>query len=67
MKIQLTRPWVKALSGLFINMSAAWYATVFIGAIITEVGDIWILITNLFFGTMCLVVSVRLEEILENE
>ena len=61
-------PWLKALSGLCINLSAGWLG----GAVISfnflepsRMGGFWILTYDLFFGIVFLLFTVKLEEYLE--
>lgn len=57
------RSWLKALSGLFINLSAAWYTLAFItpNFIKLDSEGLNALIFDVFFGTILLVFTVRVE------
>ncbi|MBI4092007.1 MAG: hypothetical protein HY427_02275 [Candidatus Levybacteria bacterium] len=65
-----TRPWLKALSGLFINFSAAWFALIFITPIFTKVSSseaTFTLTRDFIYGMLFLIATVKIEEKLENE
>lgn len=66
MKISLSSPLIRALSALFINLSAAGFAGVFIAPIYTQNPD-WFaaLIGYLIYGIVFLYFSVKLEELIE--
>ena len=54
----------KTLSGLAINLSAGWYALVLIAANFLPIrggAEILSLIVDVVFGTLCLLISFRLE------
>lgn len=62
------RPWLKALSGLFINISAAWFALAFIGpnvAFPKSPIEFVLLTSYMIFGILFLVLTVFLERGLE--
>lgn len=70
MEAFFTRPWLKALSGLFINFSAAWFALIFITPVFIKVSSfeaIFLLTRDFIFGILFLVATVKIEEKLENE
>lgn len=68
MRITLSPPWIKTLSGLFVNLSAAWFATIFIIPAFSQRSDwLFVLTVNLMYGIVYLLLSVKLEELLENE
>ena len=55
---------LKALSGLSINLSAAWYAVVFIVpnfSRLSSVANLLVLTIDLIFGTFCLWLSFKIE------
>jgi len=58
------RPWLKALSGLSINISAAWFAIPFVGSSIAFPGDLlsWrTLIFSILLGILFLLITVWFE------
>ncbi|MBM4401799.1 MAG: hypothetical protein FJ044_00970 [Candidatus Cloacimonetes bacterium] len=68
MKTFLTKPWLKALSGLCVNLSAGWFGA----ALITfnfldpsKKGGFWVLTYDIVFGTLFLLLTVRVEKYLE--
>lgn len=66
--MKLSKAWLKALSGLSINLSAAWFATALIGVNIAapkEFGELLVLTFNLVFGIIFLLLTVKFEENLE--
>lgn len=61
----MSKPWLKALSGLSINISAAWFVVPFIGPSVSFPNSIWdflVLIGNISLGIIFLLISVKLEE-----
>ncbi|OGE18021.1 hypothetical protein A2769_01140 [Candidatus Daviesbacteria bacterium RIFCSPHIGHO2_01_FULL_37_27] len=68
MGIIFTKPWLKVLSGLFTNLAAGWFGAVFIVpafADTTHLSGIIVLIRYLLSGIISLLISVKIEEILE--
>lgn len=68
--ISLSRPWLKVLSALFVNLSAGWYGVVFITPELIELSNeaIWIvLIRDLFLGTLFLIEAKQMEEMLDHD
>lgn len=68
MDLNISRPWLKSLSGLFINLSATWIAITFITpnfikASLFEV--IFLVLKNIGFAIILLLVSIELEKNLE--
>lgn len=63
MKSLFTKPWLKSLSNLSINLSAAWMAVTFITPKlpISFSEFIYLLTKNLFSGIVLLLLSVELE------
>jgi len=64
------RPWIKALSGLSINVSAAWFAVPFIGTTIKfpqTFFDVVILTLDIILGILFLLITVLFERKLEDE
>lgn len=62
------RPWLRALSGLSINISAAWFANAFIGPNISlprNTAEIFSLTLSLVLGIVFLLITVWLERKLE--
>lgn len=62
------RPWLRALSGLSINISAAWFALAFIGPNVSfpdSPEDFLKLTLNIVFGIVFLLLTVYLERRLE--
>ena len=60
-----TEPWLRAYSGLFINISAAFFVAPFIGltiAIPKSHLELILLIADLFIGIMFLLLTVKCEE-----
>ncbi len=63
MKTILTTPWLTSLSSLFINLSAAWFATIFVlPSLSTKPIPIPLLILNVTYGIVCLLLAVELEK-----
>jgi len=60
----LTKPWLKSLSGLCINLSAAWFAVIMVSPVFPP-ADVVNLTRSAFFGTLFLLFSVNLEGRLE--
>ena len=66
--IKNSRPWLKALSALSSNISAAWLAVAFIGPNISvpkNTKEILVLILYIMFGIIFLLITVLLEKELE--
>jgi hypothetical protein len=66
--MKLSKPWLKALSGLSINLAAGWLAAVVIVpnfAGLTKPGALWILTYDLLAAILFLLLTVKLEEFLE--
>jgi len=64
----LTPAWIRALAGLFINLSAGWFSVVLIGpqiSVPTTLSEFWFLTVNIIFGILSLLIAVKLEELLE--
>jgi hypothetical protein len=64
----LSRPWLKVLSNLSVNISAAWLAAAFITPNFSNLADsdaLAVLTTDLIFATLTLLIGVRLEGMLE--
>jgi hypothetical protein len=64
------RPWLKSFSGLFQGLSTAWFSIAFITP--KQLGfnnfeDTLILTLDMLFGMLFLVLSVKVEHILEYE
>lgn len=62
-----TRPWLRSLSGLFINISAGWFMAAALTTNITNLQKIEfyiILFYYLISGLLYLLLSVKIEEIL---
>ena len=60
----LTKPWLKAYSGLSINISAAWFIAPFIGSNVSLPDSIWdflVLSWDLTFGILFLLTAVWCE------
>lgn len=70
MKIIITKPYLKAFSILFGNLSAGWFGLAFItpGFVdITLPGVLFALTKDIIFGSLCLLATVKIEEVIENE
>lgn len=68
MKQKRYGPWLKAFSQLSINISAAWFATPFIGhalSIPNNLLDFFVLTINIVFGIVFLLLGVFFEKRLE--
>ncbi len=65
MRIRLSSPWMHSLSGLFVNLSAAWFAAAFLTPAYLS-HPVWpfLLTGNLISGIVFLLASVKLEELL---
>lgn len=62
------KPWIKALSGLFINLSAGWFGAALISFNFLEFskeGSFWVLMYDVVLGMLFLLLTVRLEKYLE--
>jgi len=60
-----TKAGLKALSGLSVNLSAAWYTAVFIVpnfSGLNALSNIFILTMDIVLGTLCLWISFELEK-----
>lgn len=67
MNFIFTKPWLKSLSGLFINISAAWFMAAALTTNITKLQkteSYIILCYYLIAGLLYLLLSVKIEEIL---
>lgn len=62
MKFRLTPAWARAFAGLFINLSAAWFATIFIAPSFHI--PLPTLTLNTTYGIVYLVLSVECEKLL---
>lgn len=65
---QKYRPWLKAFSGLFINLSAAWLAAAFIGPNVSfpnSPKDYIVLTMQVGFAIVALLLTVQFEKELE--
>lgn len=62
-----SHPQMRSLSALFVNLAAGWFATVFILPIQGFAGRVSFsqLTVNMFYGIVCLLVSMRMEELLD--
>lgn len=68
MEFLFTKPWLRAFSGLFTNLAAAWFAVAFITPNFTNSFSSFLLVAltkDIAFGIICLVATVKIEEILE--
>ena len=62
------RPWLRALSGLSINFSAAWLVLPFIGSSVSfpqDILDFLVLTLNIVLGIIFLLLTVLIERRLE--
>lgn len=67
MRFYLTRPWIKALAGLCINLSAGWFGLAIITPNFSELSEteaLLVLTRDVFFGILFLYLTVKLEEYL---
>ena len=64
-----SKPWLRSISGLFINISAAWFATIFILPLSQALGKISLLqlTLNLVYGIVYLSLSAYLEQVIEHK
>lgn len=69
MRFLFTKPWLKTLSGLFINLSASWLALAFITPRISRsLSELLISLTsNISYGIVFLVLAVNIEKDLQND
>lgn len=67
MKILYRPAAIRSISGVLINLSAGWFATVFILPLQGFIGHVSFaqLILNLVYAIVCLKLSIRLEELLD--
>ena len=68
MRIFLSKPWLRALSALFGNLSAGWFGVAFITpnfADIASLAGAIVLTGDIFLGILLLLVVVRIEKELE--
>ena len=63
---RLFRPWLKSISGLFINISAVWFTLAFITPTFDK-NNTLILTVDISFGILFLLASVFIEAILDYE
>lgn len=65
----LTKPWLRAFSGLSINISAGWFGVAFIGPNVSFPSTLWeilVLTWNITLGIIFLLLTVFIERILES-
>lgn len=69
MRFLFTKPWLKTLFGLFINLSASWLALAFITPRISRsLSELLISLTsNISYGIVFLVLAVNIEKDLQND
>lgn len=70
MENPVSRPWLKAISGLSINLSAAWFTAVFIAPNfwpLARAKDFLVLTADLILAIMSLLLTVKLEGLLEGK
>ena len=65
MKFTFSLPWLKALSNICGNLSAGWFASVFIAPGIAGQLNPVILTINFLIGIVYLLITVKIEQILE--
>lgn len=68
MQILFTKPWLRVLSGLLINLAAGWFGISFITPTfehITSFAIFFTLIKDIVFGILCLIAAAKIEQILE--
>lgn len=68
MDVFLTKPWLKALSGLSINISAAWFIAPVIGSNISfpeSFSVLRILVFDIVLGIIFLLITVLIEKGIE--
>ncbi len=68
MDIFLSRPWLRVLSGLLINLAAVWLTLAFITPNFVDVSSrtgFFILLRDIAYGIMFLLAAVKIEEELE--
>ena len=64
------RPWLRTISGIFQNFSAGWFGVAIITPNftgITSLEDVLTLTLDILFGILFLLLSARLEKLLEYE
>ncbi len=61
--MRLSKPWLRTLSALFVNIAAAWFAVALISSVFFSL-SIWsyILMTDILNGMFYLYLAVRLDE-----
>ena len=60
--------WLKAFSGLCINLSAAWFGLAFVTpnfADLSNINILWVLIRDVLFGIVFLVLTAMIERRME--
>ena len=70
MPVLFTRPWLRSLSGLFINFSYGYFALAIVtpNLVNLSLSDPFASLTwNVFLGILFLLASVKTEELVENE
>ena len=63
-KLLLTKSWLRSLSGLCVNLSAAWFATILVSSKFVPL-DILLLTRTVSSGILFLLLSVEFEKLLE--
>lgn len=67
---ELPKPWSRNLSAPSVNMSAAWFGVVVVVPNFWPLGNLsslMLLMFDLFAGILFLLITVRLEEVLEKQ
>lgn len=68
MEVLFTRPWLRVLSGLLVNLGAGWFGVAFITPNFADISSLMVfftLIKDIVFGIICLYTAARIEEVLE--
>lgn len=68
MRLTLSKPWTRAVSGLLLNLSAAWFGIVLVVPTFFSRPDwLFVLTVNVTYGIVSLWASVELDKLLEHE
>lgn len=68
MEALFTKPWLRVLSGLFVNLGAGWFGLAFITPNLTSLSQemlFFTLIKDIAYGILCLLIAAAIEGILE--
>lgn len=68
MEVIFSKPWLRVLSGLFVNLGAGWFGLAFITPNFINLSQavlFFTLIRDIVSGILCLLIAVAIEGVLE--